>query len=53
MNKIYAISILPLLPIAILIDLILGDFVTKVKTSSFEKLKSHKQMWTATWNNTK
>lgn len=50
MNKIHALLILPLLPIAVLIDLMSGDVVTKVKTPALEKLREHKQAWMDIWN---
>lgn len=50
MNKLHAILILPILPIAVLIDLFIGDVVTKVKRPPLEKIREHKQAWINMWN---
>lgn len=49
MNKVCALLTLPLLPIAIVIDLVIGDFVTGVPTSAANKLRQHKKVWLDQW----
>jgi hypothetical protein len=49
MNKLRALIYLPFMPFMIVIDLLVGDTVTGVKTTPLQKLREHKKLWLALW----
>lgn len=50
MKKALLIMFIPFLPFAILIDILIGDIMTGVKTSVKEKMISHVRIFKQEWN---
>jgi len=49
-RKLKATAFLPLLPVVFLIDVVVGDYITGVKTTAWGKLREHKTMWLSMWD---
>ncbi len=51
-QKVKAILFAPLLPAAVLIDILVGDLVTGVEMPLRDKLREHRAAWLRMWNKT-
>lgn len=51
-QRLKAVAFLPLLPVAVLIDMVVGDAVTRVKTPVLKKVREHCSAWLDMWNRT-
>ena len=51
-QKVKAILFAPLLPAAVLIDILVGDLVTGVEMPWRDKLREHRAAWLRMWNKT-
>ena len=49
LKRLCALLLIPLLPIAFITDVLVGDFVTGVNTTTYEKIKSHKEAYFELW----
>ena len=48
-HKFLAIAFLPLIPAALIIDVVIGDHVTGVETTTRQKIQEHKEAWLRMW----
>lgn len=48
-ERIWLLLIIPLMPIVIIIDVLIGDIMTGTKTTVLEKIKDHYRTWIKLW----
>ena len=50
LNKIFMILLIPIILLAIVADILIGDLVTDTKTTIKQKITEHKKIYMASWS---